>query len=308
MLMRPSADCLVTIVTPVYNQAATLRETVESVLAQTYENIEYIIINDGSTDSTDSVLASYEGRATIISQENCGQSAALNKAWAQAKGDYLTYLSADDVLYPECIETLVESTDGSAIVYYPDFDLIDASSEKIRTVKLPDYDDEDLKCGLVCQPGLAAIFSTEAFRKVGDWDPTYRFIPDFEFWTRIASYGPFKRIPQVLGGFRVHDDSGSVREVNPEYSDEIIRLVDSRMYEMTPSCLRRAYFQSRIHSSRSHFQSRRYLLGATRYIAALKASPREGLRLKNIRFALSGAVRRLYYRARVLVHRQRSVG
>lgn len=296
--MKQYNNYCVTIVTPVFNQASTLRETIESVLAQTYDNIQYIIVNDGSTDNTASVLQEYEGRVTIITQDNHGQSAALNLGWSEGKGDYLTYLSADDIMYPDCIGKLVSSIDDSAIVYYPDFDLIDADSRKIRTAKMSDYKEEELKFGLICQPGLVALFSAEVFRLTGGWDQSFRFIPDFEFWVRMAEFGQFRRIPEVLGGFRVHGNSESVREVSVQSSDEIVRFVDDYPYNRESSDFRKAYVQSRLMSSRSHFQSRRYWLGIQRFFQAIRSDPIRGLRPKSIQFVLSGAVRRTFYQFR----------
>ena len=79
---------LVTIVTPTYNQADYLAETIDSVLAQDYPNIEYIVIDDGSTDHTMEVLKQYEGRIHWERQSNMGQAATLNQGWAMAKGQY----------------------------------------------------------------------------------------------------------------------------------------------------------------------------------------------------------------------------
>ncbi|MDD7805844.1 MAG: glycosyltransferase [Endozoicomonas sp. (ex Botrylloides leachii)] len=303
-LLNPM-DVLITVVTPVYNQAATLRETIDSVLAQTYRHIEYIVINDGSFDETESLLREYKDRIRIISQENRGQSAALNRAWNEASGDYLTYLSADDILYPDCIETLVEAIDGDAVVYYPDFDLIDVRSEKVRTERTPDYDIEDLTCGLICQPGLAALFRTDAYRAVGGWDSSYRFIPDFEFWTRMAFQGEFKRIPKVVGGFRIHDESGSVRSISSVASDEIIRFVDEFTRFPSISGKKRAIFQSRLMSARSHFQSRRLITGLQRYIQAFVSCPLAAIKPTNIKFVISGLVRRTYYRFKTFFSKRR---
>lgn len=288
-------EILVTVVTPVYNQASTLEETIESVLSQTYANIEYIIVNDGSTDNTQDILDSYSHTIKVISQENKGQSEALNRGWNESSGQYLTYLSADDVIYPDCIESLVSSIDRTAVVYYPDFDLIDVHSNKIRSAEVPDYNREDLLCGLVCQPGLAAIFCANAFRATCGWDTSYRFIPDFEFWTRMSSHGHFKHVRKPLGGFRIHETSGSVRDISVGASDEIVRFVDKFGYDNS-NHKKRACFQSRLMSSRSHFQSHRIMKGVIRYFQAVCYNPIRAVMPANLKFVLSGLVRRIYYR------------
>lgn len=288
-------NVLVTVVTPVYNQKSTLKETIFSVLSQSYLHIEYIVINDGSTDGVEDVLSEFKGKIRIISQDNSGQAAALNRAWSEASGDYLCYVSADDILYPNCIETLVKSIDGQALVYYPDYDLIDVNSTIIRTVRTPDFSREDLVCKLICQPGLAAIFSADVFRQIGGWNIDYRFIPDFEFWVRMSSFGKFKRVPKVLGAFRIHNESGSVREISSTASDEIIRFVEG--FSMFPAnyCKQMAIFRAHLMSSRSHFQSRRIYIGIKRFYKAFLTRPIEAIQIQNLRFVLSGIFRRFYY-------------
>lgn len=106
--MSMLAQPLVTLVTPTYNQARYLQTTLESVLGQSYPNIEYIVINDGSTDHTESVLRRYDGRLSWSTQSNQGQAATLNAGWDAARGKYIGYLSSDDLLSPEAVARLVD--------------------------------------------------------------------------------------------------------------------------------------------------------------------------------------------------------
>ena len=99
---------LVSVVTPAYNQAAFLRDTIESVLSQDYLAIEHQIIDDGSTDETPQILAEYEGRAWIERHENRGQTPTINKGWERAKGDILTWLNSDDTFLPGAVTAAVE--------------------------------------------------------------------------------------------------------------------------------------------------------------------------------------------------------
>jgi glycosyltransferase involved in cell wall biosynthesis len=96
---------LVSVLVPAYNAELYLRESIESILAQTYQNIEIIVVDDGSTDGTSLVARSFKTRGVhVIAQHNMGQSAALNAAYHASHGDYLQYLDADDVLHPNKIE------------------------------------------------------------------------------------------------------------------------------------------------------------------------------------------------------------
>src|SRR5712664_4752807 len=99
---------LVSVVTPTYNQAAFLRDTVESVLSQDYPAIEYQIIDDGSTDETPRILEEYSGRARIERHQNRGQTPTINKGWERATGDILTWLNSDDTFLPGAVSAAVK--------------------------------------------------------------------------------------------------------------------------------------------------------------------------------------------------------
>ena len=151
---------LMTIVTPAYNQADYLSETIDSVLAQDYPNIEYIVIDDGSTDCTSEILKQYDGRIRWESQDNMGQAATLNKGWAMGSGEIIGYLSSDDLLKSDAVSALVRCLleRPEVVLVYPDFELIDAMGKHIRNVSTPDYSYFDLAVNLVCHPGPGALF------------------------------------------------------------------------------------------------------------------------------------------------------
>ena len=99
---------LVSVIIPVYNSAQFLKESLESVINQTYPNIEIICINDGSTDNSLEILQQYSDKITIISQENHGLAFALNIGIKQMKGDWFKWFSPDDIMYSYTIKTLVD--------------------------------------------------------------------------------------------------------------------------------------------------------------------------------------------------------
>ena len=114
---------LVSIITPAYNAEKYIKETIESVLGQTYKNWELIIVNDGSTDSTEEIIKSFDdSRVVLLSQKNSGVSSARNLGMQSSKGKYITFLDADDVLPPESLKVRVDYLES-----HPDVDLIDGN-------------------------------------------------------------------------------------------------------------------------------------------------------------------------------------
>jgi len=111
------ADPLVDVVIPVYNGERTIRRSVESVLSQAYQRIHVIVVDDGSTDSTSRILHEFhDPRLSVVSRPHEGVSAARNAGISAGRGDYVTFLDADDEPYPRWLQVLVELADGSALV------------------------------------------------------------------------------------------------------------------------------------------------------------------------------------------------
>ena len=220
---------LVTIVTPTYNQAEYLSETIDSVLAQDYPNIEYIVIDDGSSDETGLVLERYAGKVTIIRQENRGQANTLNRGWKLAKGDLIGYLSSDDQLEVNAITNLVTpfEENESCVVTYCDFVLIDSFGKLIKEVKSENFDKNRLCVDLVCQPGPGALFRKEVFDKTGGWNGNLRQTPDFDFWLRVADFGDFVRVSKSLARYRIHEKSASFAVITVERSTEIVKVMEN---------------------------------------------------------------------------------
>jgi O-antigen/teichoic acid export membrane protein/GT2 family glycosyltransferase len=299
----PSGGPLVTLVTPVYNQEAFVEETVRSVLAQRYPCIEYIVIDDGSTDGSLARLrqleAEFPGRFQLLTQPNAGQAATLNRGWALARGEVLAYLSSDDRLHPDAVSRMVEALQAApdVAVAYCDFSLIDAAGQRMVDVQTEDFSASRLRDHLVCQPGPGAFFRREVFESVGGWDAALRQVPDFEFWLRASQLGPFLRVPLVLADYRVHDESASFRPMPEARADEIVLVVRRHlMGEGRPAPGRFAMGMALVISAMNHAQSGRARLALARLGAGLRACPPIGLQLIVWRRLLSGFFRRSYYR------------
>lgn len=192
---------LVSILIPCYNAEAWLVETLESVLAQTWTNKEIIIVDDGSKDNTLTVAKIFESPIVkVISQENRGQSAAENRAFQEAQGDFIEYLDADDLLAPEKIERQIKLLgDGnSEFVAAGEWARFYKSTEEALFIPQPVWADMTPVDWLVCyweghymMHGAAWLIPRKIANKAGPWNEKLSLINDFDFFSRVllASQG-----------------------------------------------------------------------------------------------------------------------
>jgi len=304
---------LVSIVIPAYNHARYLDEAIQSVLRQAYPRIELIVLDDGSTDSTRNVLARYSGQLYFETQANMGQARTINKGWEMAKGDILAYLSADDFLMDGAVSAAVELLQSvpEVIVAYCDFNLVDEESRVLRMIRAPDFSFFDMAVRFVCPPGPGAFLRRSAFLSAGGWDGTLRQVPDYEYWLRLALQGPFRRIPRVLAGWRIHADSQTFGRADADKADETIRVA-THFFEMpgVPADImaakRQAFAYAHLFSARRHILSGRYRRGIHWLWRALSLYPplfwaphTRGLLLNSMRVRLGIALKRLSGRNQV---------
>ena len=221
----------VTIVTPAFNRASFLPETIESVFAQTFTDFEYIVLDDGSTDETQEVLREWEQREPErfrwTSHPNMGQIRTVNKGFEMAQGDYLYVLNSDDYLYPECLEHLVAAFESApdAVLAYGDWCVIDADGELIaqtaNTQLTPTQIIRD-----VITVGAGVMYTRELVDAVGGWNPEYPVMPDFELWIKALLIGPYVHTPHLTAVWRSHPDAITVASRGRTTADQMIKLFD----------------------------------------------------------------------------------
>lgn len=212
---------LVSIIIPAYNVEKYIRQSIFSVLQQTYKEIEIIIVDDGSTDSTGSIIAEYSAkdtRITILTQKNRGLAAARNTGLRHAKGEYLCILDSDDIMLPEKIAKQLEFLEQ-----HPEFDItysdlyhfIDGTSDVYHHTMgaLGDNQYQTLLLGNVINPN-AVFFRRSVFEKCGGFDETLRSAEDWEYWLNVAyhkiKFG-YQPIPLTL--YRMRNNSLSANSV-----------------------------------------------------------------------------------------------
>lgn len=219
---------LVSIITPAYNRADYLPETIESVLNQAYANIEYLVLDDGSKDNTIEVLKRYEGRLKWESHANMGETKTVNKGFGIAQGKYVAIVNSDDPILPGLIRAAVDLLEANpgALVAYPDFVIIDQHGQPLEYRQRPDYNFVTMVRQYNCLPGPGAFIRRDAVEKIGGRNPDYRYVGDFDFWLRLALHGDFIRIPETLATWRDHPASATVAQRSPRMAEERIQLIE----------------------------------------------------------------------------------
>jgi glycosyltransferase involved in cell wall biosynthesis len=220
---------LVTIITPTYNYADYLPETIESILSQDYPNVEYIVLDDGSTDNTREVLEQYERRIIWETHENMGEPRTVNKGFGMSKGQYVVVVNADDPVLPGFVSAAVEFMDArpDILVGYPRWLWIDKDSEIIQEFPTYDYDYMHMLVWHHCFPGPGAVIRRRTLELEHGRDTSFRWFSDYDFWLRVGLRGPFARIPKTLVTQRKHPGARTYADKGVALSKEHIRTVEN---------------------------------------------------------------------------------
>jgi glycosyltransferase involved in cell wall biosynthesis len=220
-IAEPAHMPLVSIVTPSYNQGRFLQRTIESVLNQSYPNIEYVVIDGGSTDESVDILRSYGDRFKWVSEKDRGQTHAINKGMARVSGEILAYLNSDDVLLPGAIERVVDffRRHPKCDMVYGDADYIDENDRVTGRYNTAEYSyNRLLEDCMVCQP--AAFWTRRIAEKIGPFDESLDFTMDYDYWLRIANAsGEIYFIPEKLACSRLYPDTKTMSARSKIYKE-----------------------------------------------------------------------------------------
>ena len=205
---------LISIVTPSFNQGKFIRRTIDSVLTQDFPNLEYIIIDGGSTDGSQAIIQEYQDRlAYWESVPDRGQTDAINKGFARASGKYLAWLNSDDIYQPGALSEAVAYLEAhpEAGMVYGDCTFIDEADREIGKFPAAQTDYARLRRGYVHIPQQAAFFRADLWQKVGPLDPSFYFAMDYDLWVRLAREAPLVYRPgQTWASFRLHGEAKTI--------------------------------------------------------------------------------------------------
>jgi glycosyltransferase involved in cell wall biosynthesis len=205
----------VSVVTPSFNQGAFIERTIESVVSQKGDfELEYLVVDGGSTDGTLSVLRSYEGRLRFVSEKDQGQSDAINKGFRMTSGELVAWLNSDDTYQPGAVDAVVRAL-GEARWCFGECRVIDEEDREVhRAISLYKhwvsrrYSRRRLLArNFISQP--ATFFRRDLLNQAGPLDGRLHLAMDYDLWLRFARIAEPAFIPRTLASFRWHGRSKS---------------------------------------------------------------------------------------------------
>ncbi len=206
--MKTSNNYLkISVITPSLNQDQFIERTIQSVLSQDYPNLDYIVVDGGSTDDTLAILKKYESQLNWISEADEGQADAINKGFKKATGEVVCWLNADDEFMPGTLHTVADYFER-----YPETQLLYGDAETVDekgraygrrgNVRATTFEELASQGDFIVQP--AAFWRSTLFNDVGFLDTSLRYCLDYEFWLRVAQKYPLHYIPVPLAKERFH--------------------------------------------------------------------------------------------------------
>lgn len=261
---------LVSVVTPSFNQARYLEQTLRSVLEQEHPRIEYIVVDGASQDGSVDIIRNHEGKlAYWVSEKDSGQAEAINKGLARANGEIVAWLNSDDYYLPGAVSSAVKAFElnPDAALVYGDMLAVDENGRTTNLMKYGQFSLADLLCfQIIGQPSV--FFRRDALEKAGLLDTTFHFLLDHHLWIRIAQQGRIMHVPQVWSAARYHAEAKNVAKA-AEFGREAFRILEwaknqPELAETVTGVERRA-------RASAHRVDARYLLDGGQPGSALKA-------------------------------------
>ena len=208
----PQDGARVTVITPTYNRAELIKETIESVLAQDYEDYVYIILDDGSKDDTREVVEKMiEGRDNCfyLYHDNMGEANTVNKGWNLCKSEYFVQVNSDDTIEPTLLSEMVSTLDDNqdCVVAYSDFRIMNEQGETLEVINNMDWSFPRALADFACYAAApGAFFRKSKLRDIDVFkDDRFKFTNDVKMLWNVALRGNFIHIPRQLASWRSHE-------------------------------------------------------------------------------------------------------
>jgi glycosyltransferase involved in cell wall biosynthesis len=219
----------ISIITPSFNQGKFIEQTIQSALSQNYPNLEYIVMDGGSSDNTVEILKKYEGKIKWFSEKDKGQSDAINKGFKIATGDIIAWLNSDDYYLPGTLKKVGEyfMNKDQAQWVTGDYEIVNENGRQIqsfvRTYKnilrvLP-FNDTLYVANYINQP--STFWKRELLNEVGFVNEEYHLCMDYDLWLRIYKKYPLHTISSPLSAFRIHSTSKGKNLYKKQFEEEL---------------------------------------------------------------------------------------
>lgn len=223
----------ISIITPSYNQARFINDTIVSVAGQTYPDIEHIIIDGLSDDGTSEIVRGYP-TVKFISEKDNGQSEAINKGFAIATGEIICWLNSDDYYEPDIIADIMAefSNDPECCCVYGDITYVDINKHFIKkeTGAVLSYENLIRNPDIVRQPSI--FWRKSVIAKIGPLDESLHLVMDYDFLLRLSKQFECRYIPKNVSFFRIYDESKTSSR-NQQQAMELLRVWRNRTGRIT---------------------------------------------------------------------------
>jgi len=218
----------VSIITPSFNQGQFLEASIRSVLEQDYPDIEYIIVDGGSTDNSVEIIQKYQDRLTWwISENDKGHADALNKGFSHATGQILAWLNSDDIYFPNAVSQAVSvlKTHSHVGMVYGDAELIDDAGLSAGQFGSKQTNYRQMLRGSVHIPQATTFFRADLWRQVGPLDLSLFYSFDYDLWVRLAKVSQLLYVPKHWAKFRIHEAGKTIINDDRCYPD-MLRVLE----------------------------------------------------------------------------------
>jgi glycosyltransferase involved in cell wall biosynthesis len=226
----------ISIVTPSYNQGDFVEATVRSVFEQRYPDLEYIMMDGGSTDDTLARLEKYRPRfAHFQSAPDGGQSAAIADGFTRSTGEIMAYLNSDDVLLPGSLAFIAEYFRAHPHVdaIYGHRAIINEGNKVIGHWILPPHSSVLMRRWDLI-PQESCFWRRSLWERAGNVDPTFRFAMDYDLFVRFMYHGRFRRVNRFLGAYRIHHQAKTHQMLHTVGQEEIARVYRKYRIRIVP--------------------------------------------------------------------------
>jgi glycosyltransferase involved in cell wall biosynthesis len=232
----------VSVIIPNHNYARYLGQAIDSVLNQTYENVEIIVVNNGSTDNSMSVLSEYLGKIKLVDQSNLGQSGARNSGLKASSGEFIAFLDADDYWEKEKLKKQTNLLKPDTQLVYSGISSFSDTNLEVNSTLLPKVRGECSSFfaqlpgeSIVLSGESTAVFSRELYLKVGEFDRSLNSAAGWDFFRRCSKFTKFDFVDEALTNYRIHNSnmSKSSRNTIPDIRRAYSKLLGDDYWQLT---------------------------------------------------------------------------